>query len=672
MAEMVERTTAYEIVASLLNDHKAEEADQDKYFTMMVQACPIHEINNEYYYLYSDLKLFLRNVSKWIEEKDSSLLRRQVGYKVKRIVDIIEFVESTAFMSMKGSVYPAVKDALWELWRPDRNYHEAVLSGSTGTGKSFILEMSMGYMLYMMSVLIDPQAELDLAPGSPLFFVFQSGNTDQARNILFRPFHTRVSRTKYFTEVFPFRKDVTSELVFPNGVTVKPFSGSDDAVLGLTVVGAGITELNRMALTKRSSRQKYLLSVDQTYDQALSIYRTIVRRMVSRTMQLGGKLWGKVILDAAHEHEDDFTSNKIREAATNKKIFIYKKKQWEVLPKEKFSGDVFYVEVGDHSRRARILKDKKQAIEGSQIEEVPVEYKTWFDQDVEGALRDFGGIVSSGQRPAIPFREKIHAGYEEYNKLTNGIGQLFKYDTIVLSDYRVSPGAPEGDWDAIINWDYVDEVLIDKSAVFAGHVDPALNHCNAGLAVGHIRGWKLLPTIKEYDHHKKRFIEKHNVRAPLLMVDGMIAIAAPYGEEIDLELLQHLGIYLAHELKIGILSIDSYQSAQMVQAWKIAGMVTGNVSVDDTVEPYTRVKNAYRDERLITYRHAIYDDEIRNLQMDNGKYDHLAGKSKDCSDAVAGTVYLLETHVGEYQDDSIYRNRRPGQRYGRRLAMRRR
>ena len=640
MKDLIPEAEGISLALEIAKEEGLSDLGKPDYLAFLMQSCPVvlRKEDQKRYIKYEDLASFFHNARKWINEKDQRPLARQRGYKVDKLPDVLEVAESDEYLGMKGSLFPSVKEALWEIWHGDKNYLEVVLTGATGTGKSFLMETSICYMLVRLSYMWDPQAELDLAKGTPIYLVFQAGNLEQAKNILFRPLFNRVSASPYFQKHFPWNKDMHNELWFPNNIIVKPFSGSNDAVLGLTVVGGGITELNRMAYITKSKKAK--TAEDMLYDQAKSIYQTLIRRMVSRTMQLG-KLWGKLFLDAAHEHEDDFTSQKIREAATNEHMYIYKKCQWEAIPQERFGGDKFLVEVGDRTRRSRILNTIDEAINIDQVVRIPLEYKQWFDQDVEGALRDFGGIVVTGHRPAIPFREKIAASFEEHKKLSNG-RQLFAQELVVINDYQDA-------FETLLDREYLDTILLDKRVSFAAHVDPALKHDCAGLVIGHIIGWKMLQGIKVYEPRTRTYRTQSEGKAPIIMIDGLLQITAPYGEEIDLDAIQNFVIFLKEILNLEAVSADGYQSAQMIQSWRKAGFITGVVSMDTSIDPYNRVKAAYRDDRLYVPYHPTYEREIINLQYENGKYDHLpgGGHSKDIADGVAGVVYLLETHLAD-------------------------
>ena len=106
---------------------------KNDFLKRLVDCCPVETAHDGIQYIqYNDLRLFIDNVNKFLDEQDFSMLMRKRGPKTDRDVDVLEFVESAEFMGMKGHVYPAVADALWEIWHSKiETYVEAVLSGST-------------------------------------------------------------------------------------------------------------------------------------------------------------------------------------------------------------------------------------------------------------------------------------------------------------------------------------------------------------------------------------------------------------------------------------------------------------------------------------------------------------------------------------------------------------
>ena len=206
------------------------------------------------------------------------------------------------------------------------------------------------------------------------------------------------------------------------------------------------------------------------------------------------------------------------------------------------------------------------------------------------------------------------------------------------------------DWERLVNLEYLEEVIGDPTQVFACHIDAALSQDAAGLGIGRIVGYKLLPSTKVYNAAMKEFVEVSDIRAPMYMIDGVLRICAPSGGEIDLGMARDLVLYLRGLLNIKWASMDSYQAPMFYQAFRKVKIKSGVMSVDETVAPYTEVKLAIKDERLWLPPHAMLVKELREVELDETKQkvDHPPHGSKDCSDAVAGVVYMLQRKEARY------------------------
>ena len=67
------------------------------------------------------------------------------------------------------------------------------------------------------------------------------------------------------------------------------------------------------------------------YDQAAENYNSIARRRESRFMQQG-MLPGLLCLVSSKNYPGGLTDRKVAEARTNKTIFVYDKRLWEIRP----------------------------------------------------------------------------------------------------------------------------------------------------------------------------------------------------------------------------------------------------------------------------------------------------------------------------------------------------
>jgi hypothetical protein len=615
---------------------------EEKLLELISLSCPVLRYHGRDHCRLSDMNSFIKNMLQAIKNEDSSFLLVKRGMCVDRVVDIEEFVKSGKYMGQGGSVRPHVMAGLIELFGSDQ-YIEVCLSGSTGWGKTYFSELAIAYMIYRLSCYHNPQIEFDLAPGSSIFFIQQSKKFELAKKVVFEQFAERLKLSGYFPKFFPFDPGVKSELRFPKNIYVLPVGGSDSSALGMNVYGGIIDELNFMVRTSDSEMTRF--TGEEEYDQAERVYNTLIRRIKGRFMQKG-KVPGKLLLVSSVNYPGDFTDRKKKEAQTDKTILPLSYSQWEVLPKDRFCGENFLVEIGDDVRSSRIITTKEEAANPEDVLEVPVEYRPDFDRNLEGALKDYAGRTTGTSTPFIPYRELIAKAAEEHKIQCLG-RQLFLFPSVVIDDVIDDY---ERNWEDLVDMAYVENML-SVDVPFTVHIDVALTQDCAGIAVAHLGGYKLLPASKYYDHRAGQFVEVRDARAPIYHVDGVLRVRPPRDKrEIDLELVRDLVIWIKGLLNIKYASLDSWQSRMMIQGFRKSNIRSGVLSVDENIAPYAELKSAIKDERILYPTHEVLQKELRELERDRKriKVDHPAGGSKDCSDAVAGCVYILQNKEASY------------------------
>lgn len=609
----------------------------------------------------SQLLGLIDNFRRAVAENDAAFLEMRRGYRVEKLADVLEVAESREYFGLKGSLWPSTQEDLWKIFHEHPAPFEVLLTGAAGTAKSTKSWIATGYSLYLLSAMWNPQLELGMAPVDEIFFIFQSMRLGTATDTLFDRLKRAVDNSIYFKEQFPRDIKINSEMLFPHHVTVKPVTGATDAVLGLNVVGGCITEINFMPIHKHSV--KLLYSDKEEFHVGQEMYRNLRNRIIGRYKRLieRGDFPGRLILDSARNHVNDFAGQKIEEAKKDRTILVIERALWDARAHE-YPPDTpkFLVELATDHRPARIIESLEFAEDPDNVIEIPESFRVECEQDLEQALKDLAGVPSSRTGRFIPFPKQITEASEWWHQRSGDCG-LFKTETVSLRDlFRDTLlGLPYDrakhklDWTLLVNPEYIQYAKLEGHQGYAMHVDTSLSGDAMGIAIGHIVGTTVLEKAMFFNEKESRVRNFENLVAPLYHIDGVLQVRAKTGEQIDLNIITDLGLYLASKLPIKYGSADWLESAQMLQTWRANRIITGVVSVDRTPNAYYELKHAIREKRIALPLHRVLDRELRLLRRltigGKIKVDHDANESKDCADAVAGVVGVLQRCEHRYK-----------------------
>jgi len=513
------------------------------------------------------------------------------------------------------------------------------IHNSIGSGKNYFTDMALAYVIYDLSSYHSPSLEFGLAPGSSIVFMMQSASIKLAKGVLFSQFKNRIALSPYFMKKFPFEKKVKTELRFPDNIIVVPLSSTDTAALGLNIFGGALDELSFLSVISGS---KKIGREGGVYDQAETLYNTVKRRMESRFMVLG-KIPGKLFLVGSANYPGNFIDRKIQEtelkiaAGENVTTFVMNMAQWESLPANRFSGETFKIEMPSENTHGKIVETDEEPTLGAEIKEVPVEYKDSFEKDFDGSLRDIAGVSVGSISKFIRNIEKITLAAEKHTNIFEG-NQLFISDTIDQRKIHTS--------ESMINMDYLMNHL-DPTTRMGGHIDLALTGDSLGIAIGRVFGFTRsksqdpLSTVEE--------------TLPIFCIDGAASIVPTPNREIDLFAVRDLILFLKKHINIVFITMDSYESAMMLQSFRTNRISSTVQSVDRTTQPYKDLKTAILTERIMYPNSPVLLKEIKSLIHDprTDKIDHPAqGRgSKDISDCVAAIVHRFSTRRTSYRTD---------------------
>ena len=558
-----------------------------------------------------------------------------VDYK-HPMVGVEEWLEDPYYFgSTAETLYPSLQDDLIELFAGD--YHEAILSGSIGWGKTFFSAIVMCRVLYELSCYRDPQKLFGLAKGSTIALVGMSVNEKLAKKVIFESIGNMVKDSPYFQEYFKPHQTM-EELRFPNNVWVAPSSTSNNSILGLNVMSAVMDETNFMG-APMGKEQKASHTRWGHIDNAEILYSSIMRRMKSRYMRQG-KLPGILMLVSSKKTATDFTERRIREAGDDPNVFVREYSMYTVKPRKYFMPEEFKVLVGNEMVASKIMDEEVDDIKKQEdnpnvtVITVPEDFRRDFERDVDGAIRDIAGIATIAIYPFIRNREKIESCVDENREhpvsvIELEIGQNAAYDwDKIVKKTRSGNSLP-------VHWPNLTRHI---------HIDTSIRGDATGLAMGCVTGYKnVIRTGLDGT--------KYGENSPNLFIDLMLRIVPPLGGEIVFgDIRKFIYELSAKGFHIGLVTLDSYQSFDFKQTLNRQGYRSEIISVDTKLEPYEMLRDAIYDERISYYRYKPFLEEVRKVEMNQQrrKVDHPAEGSKDVSDAVAGICYSLSNmYTGE-------------------------
>lgn len=595
------------------------------------------------------------------EDPLAALVDEELGHFSRRLIDPenaifhsevlspVEFFNDRYYSGLlcDDRIWPMVKREMIEA--SSLKYQELILTGAQGTAKTTRCNGPFVYLAYLLSKMYDPCRTLGVLDFESLYMCFASTSMTKAEETGFNKFRSIIKSSQYFQDHCRPNPRVHSALEFPNGVIVKPIVTSEEGILSYDLIALAIDEANKLPKVDQSKKHR---SLDETYDVARSLYKSARIRNRTRFMNTG-RWWGKIALISETGYADDFLEDRIREVMDNNEenVFVSRKSLWEakagIVPPA-YSKKTFRVECGVSSRQSRILRDDEVATKGATVLEPPIDFRSDFEKDLEGAIRKMGGVALFGVSPLITNRNKVHSSLRTIeNRELHG----YKYeDTACIHPFTVEttaflPGEVlirsalskkderSGAWTPIVN----------PEAWRAIHIDYGHRRDRCGIAMSHCAGVRTVDRRNAYN-------EMETIAVPDVYTDFALRIMPPGGgtgeilwKDIErlIEELVEIGFPIA------LITTDKAAGPVAIQELQRAQFDVELLSVDESAEPYLTLRQAYNEGRHSIYRYDPYLTEVLNLEWwsSMGKIDHKGGGAKDVADAVCGSVYACLTRL---------------------------
>jgi hypothetical protein len=526
---------------------------------------------------------------------------------------IVEFL-GPEYLNIRKNIRKRILRELLEIFGEEfqpgqiAKYAEALITGGIGIGKTTIASIVLSYMACCTLCLKDPQEYYKLLPGSKIAFMMMSTKRQQALEVIFQDTKARIDNSKWFKNRHP-RDDAYKNLIqFPKNICIIPGDSLETTFEGYNILGGVMDEIDSHKLTLSK-------------DYAESGYSTIRARITSRF----GKQ-GFLVLIGQTKTEGGFAMRRMDEFAIRDDAYAVKLAIWESLDPDNFCGTVFFY---DTLRSSIIYADEFDArglIDGPGYIKVPIEYIRDFQLDPDKALRDLAGIPRKVEDPFIRNVDKIMSAVERYDKNHPDMRLPWHNDNGRLRFASLDP-----------------RLRCQDSLPRVGHIDIAYSPDTgdaAAVCIGHISD----------------YVDTDEGLKPYIVIDALCRIVPPPGRQMEIQDIRDVVYQLQDRgFKIKKVTLDGFQSTDTMQQFRKRHIFSDLLSVDKKMLPYSDLRDAIYEERIefpavmgkqkrsepSDYNIVVKELTELGYPQTGEKIDHPHGGTKDCADALAGTVHNL-------------------------------
>ena len=463
--------------------------------------------------------------------------------------------------------------------------NEVIAQLGKGSGKDYCSTISVAYMVYLLLCLKDPASYYGKPPGDTIDIINIAINAQQANNVFFKGFKTRIDRSPWFTGKYDPK---ASEVRFNKNVNVYSGHSEREAFEGYNVIAVILDEISGFA-TENTTGHDQAKTADAIYD----MYRGSV---VSRFPD-----YGKVILLSFPRFKND-PIQKFYDSVIAEKETIVRSKLLKMdydLP-DGVPGNEINVEwEEDHIISYNIPKVyalKRPTWEINPTKKIE-DFKVEFYKNMPDALSRFACMPSDAIDAFFKSREKIELAFRNTSLSVDKFGRLEPWFV------------PESDKEYFI------------------HVDLAQKHDHCAVAMSHVSKWVNVKVTDTYSQP-----------APIVEVDAIRYWTPTPEKSVDFgEVRDYILSLRTAGFKIKLCTFDRWNSHDMMQQLKQYGINTETLSV--AKKHYDDMAMIVLEERLNGPHIPLLIDELLQLKIMRDKVDHPRKGSKDLADAVCGSIY---------------------------------
>ena len=463
--------------------------------------------------------------------------------------------------------------------------NEVIAQLGKGSGKDYCSTISVSYIVYLLLCLKDPATYYGKPPGDAIDILNIAINAQQANNVFFKGFKTRVEKSPWFIGKYEAK---ASEMKFDKSITVHSGHSEREAWEGYNVIAVILDEISGFA-TENTTGHDQAKTADAIYD----MYRGSV---VSRFPE-----YGKVILLSFPRFKNDPIQKFYDSVIAEKETVIRTKtlKMDDDLPDGTEGNEITVEWEEDHIISYNI--PKVYALKRPTWEINPTKtienFKVEFYKNMPDALGRFACMPPEAIDAFFKSREKIEKSFSNMALAVDGFGRL-------------------EDWFAP-----------DPDKEYFLHVDLAQKHDHCAVSMSHVQKWVNVKVTDSYSQP-----------APIVEIDAVRYWTPTKDKSVDFtEVKDYILSLKTRGFNIKVCTFDRWNSHDMMQQLKAYGINTELLSV--AKKHYDDMAMIVMEERLHGPHIPLLINELLELKITRDRVDHPRKGSKDLADAVCGSIY---------------------------------
>jgi hypothetical protein len=469
--------------------------------------------------------------------------------------------------------------------------NEVILQLGKGSGKDFVSTVACAYIVYKLLCLKDPARYFGKPSGDAIDIINVAINAQQAKNVFFKGFKTKIEKSEWFAGKFYAKAD---SIEFDHSITVYSGHSERESHEGLNLILAVLDEISGFAQEVGTGNDQ-----GKTAD---NIYKAFRASVDSRFPDLG-----KVALLSFPRYPGDFISQRYDAVIAEKEVVTKHHKfiMNDDLP-EDAEGNSLDIEWDEDTiisyKFPGMFAIKRPTWVVNPTRKID-DFKLAFYTDIGDAMQRFACVPTFSSDAFFKQVEKVRACMTIRNPI----------DGYKRIDETFTP---------------------DPDKTYFVHADLAQKHDKCAVAIAHVEKWVNVQVVKDYAQVM-----------PVVVVDAVVWWEPRIEGPVNLsEVKQWIQGLRRSGFNIGMVSFDRWQSFDIQNELKQVGIRTETVSV--AKKHYEDMAMLMYEERLVLPTIELLFEELTELKIvKQNRVDHPRKSSKDLADAVCGAIFGAISHT---------------------------